>query len=191
MVTMAKALVTLPNACDWCVDVHKGTETREFCHDQRHIRLILCEWAANKFDADLYKWEKMGEELPAHKPPIKFGERNGKSVAPIPIPKRVVLETVEEEEAVTVDSLHYAQNQLPPGADTWSFSSHALERLVERHVTGPEVLWAAIQPERTSDGKLPETREHVRGTVMAVVVPHRRLIVTLYRLTNLDERQEA
>lgn len=184
-----KLEVVIPDACDRCVDGHPATATREFCNADRRITLRLCDAAAERFDADLFKWEKLGTELPPHKP--LAGPRNGLSVAPVLIPKRM---GVADETAVDLDDLVpvpelFPGVSLPEEAIGWRLTRFARDKVDERNLELGRVLLAAVEPTQTRDGTTPGTLMCGRDDVMVITNPDRKIIITAYRLTNLDRKE--
>lgn len=64
-------------------------------------------------------------------------------------------------------------------ASGWVFAAHALERLAERQLDAVAVLRAVQDPAVTRPGERPEAEVRERDGVQAVVVPERRLIITV------------
>jgi hypothetical protein len=60
----------------------------------------------------------------------------------------------------------------------WQFSSHALQRMGERHITPEQVLRVVDDPEVKRPGSASDQEVWHRGAVKVVVVPERRIIVT-------------
>lgn len=65
-----------------------------------------------------------------------------------------------------------------PGTD-WTFSSHALVRMGERRVDPSSVIEVADNPEVTRPGARPELVVHQTKTLKVVLIPERRVIVTV------------
>jgi hypothetical protein len=177
-----KLEVVIPDACDRCVDGHPATTTREFCNADRRITLRLCDAAAERFDADLFKWERLGTELPPHKPLRTL------SVAPVPIPKRVAVDVdeVDVEDLVTPGLVDI---DLPEEAIGWRLTRFARDKVDVRNLDLGQVLLAAVAPEQTRDGTTPGTLMCGRDDVMVITNPDRKIIITAYRFTNLDRKE--
>jgi hypothetical protein len=187
-----KLEIVIPDACDRCVDGHPATTTREFCNDDRRITLRLCDAAAERFDADLFKWEKLGTELPPHRPIT--APRNGLSVAPVPIPKRVAPDA-SDDAGIDLSDLLPAEYVVPPDfrlpqeAIGWRLTRFARDKVDERNLDLGRVLLAAVEPTQTRDGTTPGTLMCGRDDVMVITSPDRKIIITAYRLTNLDRKE--
>jgi len=61
----------------------------------------------------------------------------------------------------------------------WKFSSHALLRMGERHVTPTAVLRVIADPELKRPGKASDQEIWQKGSTKIVVVPERQVIVTV------------
>lgn len=71
-----------------------------------------------------------------------------------------------------------------PG-ESWRFSSHALVRMGERHLSPADVVVAAEEPEQRRPGKEADLEVRIRDDIKVVVNPDRREILTASRR---DER---
>lgn len=61
-------------------------------------------------------------------------------------------------------------------------SAHALVQGSQKGMTPQEILLAAEQPQITyANGRFPGQMRHIRGDVVAVVDPARKVVVTVYR----------
>lgn len=76
---------------------------------------------------------------------------------------------------------------LPPGAEKWEFSTHALERAQLRGFHVSELLAAAAAPEQTRPGKKPNCTENIRGRVLVVCDNLDYKIVTVYWSHTVDD----
>lgn len=72
-----------------------------------------------------------------------------------------------------------------PGTE-WRFSSHALQRMGERHVTPEAALKVCDDPELRRPGKASDQEIWTRNGTKVVVVPERRIIVTVARQSDDD-----
>ncbi len=191
-----KLEVVVPDACDLHVDGHPATTTREFCNGDRRISLRLCDAAADRFDADLYKWEKLGTELAPHRPFVRGAvTRNGLSVAPVPIPKRIA-PGVADDAGINLDDLvefppllNEDDIELPEEAIGWKLTRFARGKVEERKLSLGRVILAAVEPTQTRDGTTPGTLMCGRDDVMVITDPNRKIIITAYRLTHLDRKE--
>lgn len=174
-------MMTRVPRCNFHVTDHPATQEMRFCLEGEETVLELCDDAADRFLADMYKWEKIGQEAGPHK---SASSRPSRYI--VPIPKRVSQEVIDHDnrsaDGYVPALMAVHSSQVPPGSDDWFFTSHALERLQQRDVTGGEVLWAAVHPHRITEGSLPGTKKHKRGDVIAVVENGHKRIVTCYRL---------
>lgn len=76
---------------------------------------------------------------------------------------------------------------LPPGAEKWEFTTHALERAQLRGFHVSELLAAAAEPEQTRPGKKPHCTENIRGRVLVVCDNISYKIVTVYWSSAVDD----
>lgn len=67
-----------------------------------------------------------------------------------------------------------------PGT-TWRFTAHALIRLGERKIDPLEVVPVLDDPTTVLPGRTADSLIHERGTLKAVVVPDRGLVITVAR----------
>lgn len=72
-----------------------------------------------------------------------------------------------------------------PGT-SWRFTSHALIRMGERHLTPTEVVQAADNPEVERPGTEPGCLIRVAGPIKVVVDPDNQAIITASRRTDLE-----
>lgn len=197
---MAKREV-IQHVCDRCYDPTPIAGKVTFCiEDERH-RLELCARHREALLAVLSEWANYGEQVPEHRPVIKFGQAParapGYSTAPIPFPVRVIepepepeLEPEVEPEPVAAELPFTPTAPPPPGGDEWHFTDHAIERMDERVLDPVEVLWAAVRPQQTvPDRDDPRVREHYRSGVYALVVPEDKLIITAYGAGDREQEQ--
>jgi hypothetical protein len=71
-------------------------------------------------------------------------------------------------------------------------SAHALVQGSQKGMTPQEILLAAEQPTITyANGRFPGQMRHVRGDIVAVVDPARKVVVTVYRnVIETDARED-
>lgn len=163
-----------------------GEDSDEACH------IRLCESHMREFDRDIGAWVPLADVVeldPARARALRRGASEyGDEAA------RQIRELRERAAARRPRANSSAAGEVQPSSvfDEWRFSVHAQERAEERNFTRQQVLLAAISPTTTAPttGKDagPDKFYHSRAGVTVVVNRRERIIITVYRQSEYDNK---
>jgi hypothetical protein len=157
-------------------------------------RVALCDSCADKFQRELLTWARCGELVegeptrtrPRKRAEAETGPTSTRTLSETAAPRRgtvlaghvhVPVVTVPEPRSITPKSAR--SDDLPFGAERWSFTEHALERQEARGIDRNQALWAALAPEIARPSDRPGIKVHIRGDVQVAVSPRQRRIITV------------
>lgn len=190
---MARRLVKVAY-CDRCPvgKEKRATETVVLSLGKSSTKLHLCDRHNKDLERDYYAWARLGEDVVPAEPARPFGidREAARRVADLrTVQWREDLANMPEKITATDATSKRAVDGLPYGAGDWTFTRHAMERMVERGVSALDALRAAVDPSivRTSD-KQADCMVHERGPAKVTVNPSTKEIVTVAVPDNYTRR---
>lgn len=187
---MAKQIIK-STTCDRCFIERPATTTVQFCFGDGTYVLDLCDQHAELWEQDLLAWVRLARDAdkPHTEDPAKRAWTPGARYAPkVAIPDLPPVFRHEEPDVTPWDGPEPILDPRPDrsNGETWTFSTHAEERMQQRNVTATEALWAATNPKTRRPGREPELTVHEADDIKVVVNERRKVIVTVSR-KDLDD----